>query len=454
MSPGETPRSACALQGAVATSTAIGGVIPIVHATAGCALQCYLSNCLASSTQGYGHIGGLSLPSTNITEKHVIFGGSSRLREQIKNTVRILDGELYFVLSGCAPDLVGDDSKAMTEEIREQGYPAVYLQTPGFLGNAYLGYQSTVKTIIDFIIDQTTTKPSKTKGLVNVFGIVPGQDSFWQGDLLQLGKILSSVGLTPNTLLGAGQTMENWKQIPEAELNLVFSPWGQDIAMYLEDRYETPYIGRIYIPIGLDEIEVLLKEISQKINVNKQLIEKSINNASTEFNFVLGQFADAYFNYDFQVDFSVIGPTSQVLGISHFLMNTLGLNPKALVITDNPPLKDVEIIKHFLPEIDGKIGVLFSDDSQEIAIFLNQERVTLILGSTLEKDVAAKSGSAYLSISNPLWDRIILHRGYLGYEGGLNLIEDVGTALLRARHQLDYLNQPKFFDERTIGLEK
>lgn len=431
MSPIAAPRNSCVLQGAARTTIAIGGVVPIVHSTAGCALQSYLAGCLASGGQGAGQIGGLTFPATNIIEKHVIFGGSSRLREQIKNTVHVLEGKLYLVISGCAPDLVGDDSEAMTKEIKEQGYPAAYLQASGFLGNAYQGYQMVVKTIIDFVAEQIEKPPGKIKGLVNIFGVVPGQDSFWQGDLMQLSQSFSAVGLAPNPLFGAGQTIENWKKALQGELNLVVSPWGVEIAQYLEEKFGIPYINWLYLPVGVDDIRDLLLEVSKRIELDGRIVEKVAHDADAEFNYFLEQFADAYFNFNFQVEFSAVGPISQVLGVSRFLVNVLGLSPKALVFTDSPPNEPGAAIDKFLAKVTGKPRLLFSEDSKEIFDFLKQEKANLILASALEKDIAAELGSAHLSISFPVGGRIILNRGYSGYTGGLNLMEDVGTAIIR-----------------------
>jgi nitrogenase molybdenum-iron protein beta chain len=389
---------------------------------------------LANGGQGAGQIGGLTLPVTNIIEKHVIFGGSSRLREQIKNTVHVLEGKLYLVISGCAPDLVGDDSEAMTKEIKDQGYPATYLQAPGFLGNAYQGYQMVVKTIIDFVAEQTEKPPGKIKGLVNIFGIVPGQDSFWQGDLYRLSQDLSAIGLIPNPLFGLDQTIDNWQQIPRAELNLVLSPWGLEIAGYLAERFGTPYLSQVYLPIGVEETKKLFQEIAKKINWSEELIRKSWEEAEGVANHFLAQFADAYFNFNFQTDFSIVGPVSQAIGVSRFLSATIGLIPKTIIITDNPLLKGG--LSEEILLLGEKTRVFFAEDSEEIASLLRKEKTGLILGSILEKSVADEIGAVHLSLSFPVSDRIILNRGYAGYAGGLNLIEDIGSALIRKMEQI------------------
>jgi nitrogenase molybdenum-iron protein beta chain len=123
----ESPRNACALIGALQTIQAIEGFVPIIHSTAGCALQQYLGGSVAGGGVGAGLAEGATVSSSNISEKHVVFGGSSRLREQIKNTVKVLKGDL------CSPDrlrhMVGDDIPAMAKEAREQGLPVIHANT-------------------------------------------------------------------------------------------------------------------------------------------------------------------------------------------------------------------------------------------------------------------------------------------------------------------------------------
>lgn len=432
MKPHEALRTQCALQGALSAAIAVEGIVPIVHSTSGCAFQNYLAGSLSNGVQGAGRIGGLSVPSTNIIEKHVVFGGSARLREQIKNTVKVLEGKLYLVISGCTPNLVGDDSQAMTDEIETQGYPAAYVQGSGFHGSAYRGYQLAVKSIVDFVIKKTTSPVKQVKGLINIFGIVPGQDTFWQGDLIGLSKDLSAAGLVPNPLFGLEQSLDNWKQIPQAELNLVISPWGLEIAEYLRERFGTPYVRRSYLPIGVEETTQLFLEIAEKTSRDEKVIKNNSEKAERFSEYFLSQFAESYFNFNFQTDFSVVGPLSQSVGISRFLAYTVGFTPKTIIITDHPSLKG-EPMEEMLPHLETKPAVFFSEDLQDITAILRKERSGLILGSSLDKKIAKEIGAAHIPVFFPVSGHVILNRGYAGYSGGINLLEDVGSALIRAR---------------------
>ncbi len=128
----ERARASCALHGALAAFNAIEGVTPILHATAGCGIQYQRSLVpLGGAVPACAALGN-PLSSTNIGEKHVVFGGGSRLREQLKNTVKVVQSDLYAIVSGCAPEMVGDDIPAMAKEGREQGFPVLFANTPAF----------------------------------------------------------------------------------------------------------------------------------------------------------------------------------------------------------------------------------------------------------------------------------------------------------------------------------
>ena len=80
-------------------------------------------------------LGGLATPASNIFEKQVVFGATARLREQIKNTAKVVDGELLVVLSSCATEMIGDDVPAMAKEARDQGLNVLSIASAGFRGS-------------------------------------------------------------------------------------------------------------------------------------------------------------------------------------------------------------------------------------------------------------------------------------------------------------------------------
>ncbi|MEO0035075.1 MAG: hypothetical protein RLZZ501_1098, partial [Pseudomonadota bacterium] len=90
--PLEQVRSVCAL-GALASVIAIPGAQPITHCGPGCASKQFHALSGISGYQG----GEFQVPSTNIGNREVIFGGADRLDTVIEATLKVMEAELFVV---------------------------------------------------------------------------------------------------------------------------------------------------------------------------------------------------------------------------------------------------------------------------------------------------------------------------------------------------------------------
>ena len=426
----ESIRHSCALHGALDAVQAVEGAVAVLHATSGCGVQRYLAGGAARSG-GSGYAGGLATPSTNVGERHVVFGGTSRLREQLKNAVRVMRGDLYVVISGCAPELVGDDADAMVREVRDQGYPVLSISAPGFKGLAHQGHQVAVKALLGLLAPAAA--PERTRGRVNVLGIVPGQDATWRGDLVEIKALLAGIGVEAATLFGVGEGLDAWRRAAAAELNLSFSPWGDEIARHLEKVHGTPHLSFPGLPIGPDAAGALLGRVGERLALDPSRIAAVRAREETRFHGYLEAAADAILAHGLQREFAFVGPASLAAGVTGFLAG-VGLAPTAVVVTDVkeevglPALS--EALGRIVPELSDV--VYFGEDGSEIADLLRERRPELLVGSGLERSVARDLGVPLLEVAGPVRDRLILGRSYVGDRGGVALIEDLSREILSA----------------------
>ena len=49
----------------------------------------------------------------------------------------------------------------------------------------------------------------------------------------------------------------------------------------------------------------------------------------------------------------------------------------------------------------------------------------MILGAHYEKKLAKELGGLFLAVSWPVNDRLVMNGSYVGYDGGLRLLEDI-----------------------------
>ena len=163
----EQPRYSCAL-GAMQSVVAIKRGVPILHSGPGCGTK--ITKLIG---QGEGYAGGSSIPCSNTEEKDVVFGGEKRLKEVIDGSLKVLDGDLYVVLTGCTSAIVGDDVGGVVSEYQDEDVPIVYVEGGGFKSNKYGSHSKVVNAIIDQYVDKFKKDDEVEEGLVNLFATVP-----------------------------------------------------------------------------------------------------------------------------------------------------------------------------------------------------------------------------------------------------------------------------------------
>ncbi|PHV70529.1 hydrogenase [Sporanaerobium hydrogeniformans] len=435
----EQQRITCAI-GALQTVTAIEKAVPILHAGPGCGMM--VSRFFERAT---GYAGGNTAPCTNFSEKEVVFGGLDKLRENIKNTYRVLDTDLQVVLTGCTAAIVGDDIESVVSEFAEEDKPIVQVETAGFTSSNIVAHSKVVNAIIDQFVDKFyDRKKVKNKKLVNLFASIPYQDQFWKGNLFEFKYLLEGLGLEVNILFGPySNGVAEWKTIPEANFNILVSPWfGKEIVKNLEKKYQQPYYEFPFLPIGANETTRFLQELLAFANEKGADLDEvkalafikreekayyaeidSLATFLTEFRYGLPSFAH------------IIGDSSYVLGLSKFLLHEVGIVPKEVFVTDKTPKSQQGYIEEILKSTSDKkeIPLYFTPsggEAQEKIREIQHPGRGLILGAGWDKYLAKEKDYDFLSIENPSPYRLVLTTGYVGFKGGLRLIEDIYDVVL------------------------
>ena len=148
----QNPRGNCALGGVNAVLSAVDRVVPIYHSGPGCCMQTTAGEAGQAGGRMPFYVSSISTPCTNMLERDVVFGGTDRLRETIKGAVEIMEADAYFVLSGCTAGIIGDDINSVTEEFRKKNLPVYPIETPGFLGESYRGYEIAFTAFLKHIV--------------------------------------------------------------------------------------------------------------------------------------------------------------------------------------------------------------------------------------------------------------------------------------------------------------
>lgn len=416
-------RYTCAL-GAINTIHAIDRVIPVLHSGPGC----------AGKLSGGGGSSGLYSPNiypcSSVSEKEVVFGGENKLHDTIENALKVIDSDLFVVVSGCTSEIIGDDIGKIAEEFQEKGEPVVYANTPGFKGSNLNGHD----WVLTAIFDQYVKPLEKEKGLVNLFVSIPYHDPYWHGNLRELEGLLTELGLKVNTIFGHGRGVENLKRVAAAEFNIVVSPWiGVESVKFLEQKFGTPYLHYPVLPIGAFETSKFLRKVSEFTGLDSENTEKIIDKHEAEYYYFIERFADLFLEMRAIGNrFVTTADALYSLAITKFLTNDMGLFPTKQFILDDTPVKYRELIEKEFKNLNYGIEaeVEFTTDGRSVH---DQIRNTdfngpaLILGSSWEKKLAKELDANYLNITYPVIAKVIINSTRAGYNGGLHLIEEIYT---------------------------
>jgi nitrogenase molybdenum-iron protein beta chain len=421
----EAPRYSCALGGALGTTLALYGGVPILHAGAGCGLGQQFGLTYAAGQNSAGGQGTTNTPCSSLVEEHVIFGGADKLRKLIRSSIEIMVGKFFVVVSGCIPSIIGDDVNAVVKEFRDR-VPMVHVKAPGFDGNSYEGYELFFEAVIDQMLEPQAVK----KGRVNILGVVPYQHLFWKGDLATIKRLLERLGLEANIVFTEFNGLENLRELPAAELNLVLSSWnGHRVAHRLEEKFGTPFLTAPGVPIGGRQTSHLVRRLAERLGLDASLVEKVIASEERHAYRFAEYFGDAIMLGVPHAYFALAADSGMAVGLTRFLTNEVGYLPDIVIVTDDPPESAREQIRRELSEeIDSvsKPEVVFESDAHLIRQKLKGRGFLFLFASSLERHIAGPEFNAiHTTVSFPSYDRLILDRSYAGFRGGLTVMEEM-----------------------------
>jgi nitrogenase molybdenum-iron protein beta chain len=432
------------LGGVLAMAGSMPRTIPIVHGAQGCGNN--LSSAISQGGYlGAGYCGGLSVPSTNVGESEVVFGGSEKLAREIENAFKVMDGDLFVLTTACMTDIIGDDVKGVLSSISNKTKPIVFLETGGFKGTNYYGY---TRFIQELFLQYIPKSEKKRANMVNIFGLVPGYDPFFRGDLEEIKRLLALIGVEANTFITNDESIDNIRNAGEASLNIIVSRvYGTDAAEAISKSHGIPYIITD-LPIGPEATAAFLRLTGKNLNIDNAHIEQAVKKETESYYKYINRCADAIVDFDFQNYGIVVANATGALPYAKYLDNEIGWIIPFVFITDE--LSDTQkktLTEAFnAVEFAEKPELVFETDTLRIQQHIEKSRPqflsdiyydnispVFVLGSTLESKLADSLNGFYLAVSYPIINRMVISKSYAGYKGGLNLLEDLIGAQVAKR---------------------
>jgi nitrogenase molybdenum-iron protein beta chain len=390
-----------------------------------------------------GYCGGQTLPSSNIAEREIIFGGEERLKRQIETTLEVLDGDLYIVATACQTDIIGDDAPSIVAGFQDQG-DFVFVEAGGFKGDSYQGYARLMEALFKRYIPAKA--PQKKR--VNLLGLVPGFDPFFRADLEELKRLLTNLGLEVTAFLTGDEDLSHIQKAGSTELNIVFSPThGLTLGQSLQEKYDLAFEFQ-ELPIGEKATAAFLTAIAERTQVPKSQLKAVLKKESERYYQYVDRIADVWADGDFQCHAVVVGNATSTGPLTYFLDQEIGWLVDLAYITDQVTEEEEESLRnlfdrrdyayqpqlHFETSTNAIQTHLLKSQPQFLAgDYLEKLDPLFVLGSTLEAKLAETLGGNLLAVSYPILNRAVLTAGYAGYNGGLRLWEDLTGAQVAKR---------------------
>jgi nitrogenase molybdenum-iron protein beta chain len=209
----------------------------------------------------------------------------------------------------------------------------------------------------------------------------------------------------------------------------------------LKIKYGTPYLHIPYIPVGAAATSRVLRQIAEFAELDKEKIEQIIKREEKRFYGYFISLADFISDFRNAIPYElyIVSDANYAIGVSDFLVNEQGLSPECIYITDTPSesaKKNIlEVFSSLGEEFTGK--VIFENDGgaiqADIRRRLNGSKKAAIFGSLWEDALAEETGNLSYHLSLPLNNDIITNRSFVGYNGGIRLMEELYAGIFRRR---------------------
>jgi len=371
----------CRLFGAYRSAISVQDAALLIHSTPGCnwgTLAFHLPSRANDIRQA----------SSVLHEADIVFGGMDALEKGLGHALELYDAAAIFVLSGCVPEMMGDDLQAALRRCPATK-PVILVQSAGFKGDMRSGMLDALRALI-----RVMPAPDAVRGsAVNIVGCF--KDDFQSdADLHAIRRLLGPD--IPVQAFIPHDTFSRLMAAPGAALNVVLAGF-EEIGALLADRFGTPFVV-VQHPYGLEGSRAFATTVAEALGQapGPHLLRQEAR-AMSRLKQASGHIQKFY---GMPVAFSGDGAREIALGL--FLQRELGMEVEAAGRK---------------PE-DGRSVMLF--------------------GSSFDRGLAEQLGIPLIRVSYPVFDAIhISDQGYAGFEGAVNLVETIVNALMSTPYRRD-----------------
>ncbi|MDR1806692.1 MAG: hypothetical protein LBR33_02040, partial [Propionibacteriaceae bacterium] len=249
---GSVSQRACTFCGSRVVLYPIADAVHLVHGPIGCAVYTWdIRGALSSGPE----LHRLSF-STDLRERHVVFGGERALEESLTELIERHSPAAAFVYATCIVGVIGDDVEAVCRTVAARtGVPCIPVQSEGFQGSKRQGYDAACDALMRLIgTGATDGLPPHSVNLLGDFNLA--------GEIWIIEEYLKRMGVTVVANLTGDGRVADIRRAHGAALNLVqCSGSTTRLAQMMQAEYGTPYQRVSYF--GLDDMAAALYGVAE-----------------------------------------------------------------------------------------------------------------------------------------------------------------------------------------------
>lgn len=210
---------------------------------------------------------------SGINEYEAILGDDEKLIKDIVQTAKEQNPKFIAISATPIPYLMNQDLYFVAKEIeRRTTIPSFYIESNGM--NSYLSGAS--KAFLKWaqrFVKKGKIKTKNAKKKINLLGATPLD--FPNYDIIEsIIDEIEKMGFEINSVWAMGPYTKNMENSNLADYNLVLSSVGLDVAKYLKNEFDIPYL--LALPFGKKQSELIKKAIL----ANEEKIIESTNNSN------------------------------------------------------------------------------------------------------------------------------------------------------------------------------
>ncbi len=347
--------------------------------------------------------------TTDISLSDVVFSGEEKLTKAIDYIMTHYSPEAVFVYATCVTAMIGDDLDLICKQAADKhGVPMVPVHAPGFVGSKNLGSRLGGEAVLLNLIG--TLEPETTTPFdINLIG-----EYNVTGDMWQYAHLLDELGIRILSTLSGNGRIADIRCAHRARLNVIVCAKSLiSLTRKMQERYGIPQVslsfygkrdtsaGLLAIAEALGNLDLIARTKALILREEAKLEEK-------------------------------LKPYRKLFAGKKAVLNTGGnktwsiaaaLQDLGIEVVATAVKKATEDDREKARQTLGRDGVLMMNPGVEQAKLIEEKGAHLLLAGGRSLYTAIKKGIAFADVNQEK------KKSYGGYEGLLNLAEDLKHAL-------------------------